>query len=93
MVDCFREVRRSMHGTRRSTRHNTYQPGTRRNLHTIGTRQPDPLPRTTHPRPPKVFNALPLAMCLNGRVLVLHGGLFSQDGVTLDDIRKVDRFK
>ncbi|KXZ53876.1 hypothetical protein GPECTOR_6g794 [Gonium pectorale] len=41
----------------------------------------------------ELFCALPLAYCLNGRVLVLHGGLFSQDGVTLDDIRQVDRFK
>lgn len=39
----------------------------------------------------EVFCHLPLAHCLNSRVLVVHGGLFSQDGVTLDDIRKVDR--
>ena len=25
--------------------------------------------------------------------MITHGGLFAQDGVTLDDIRKVDRFK
>lgn len=25
------------------------------------------------------------------QVLVVHGGLFSQDGVTLDDIRAIDR--
>ncbi len=41
----------------------------------------------------ELFCALPLAYCLNGRVLVLHGGLFSQDGVTLEDLRKVDRFR
>ena len=41
----------------------------------------------------ELFCYLPLAYCLNGRVLVLHGGLFAQDGVTLDDIRKVDRFR
>lgn len=50
-----------------------------------------------------VFNKLPLAYVLNSKVLVLHGvialrihlfkGLFSRDGVTLDDIRKLDRFK
>ncbi|KAG2442081.1 hypothetical protein HYH02_009872 [Chlamydomonas schloesseri] len=41
----------------------------------------------------ELFCALPLSYCLNGRVLVLHGGLFSNDGVTLDDLRKVDRFR
>eukprot|EP00201_Polytomella_parva_P018516 CAMPEP_0175057022 /NCGR_PEP_ID=MMETSP0052_2-20121109/11018_1 /TAXON_ID=51329 ORGANISM="Polytomella parva, Strain SAG 63-3" /NCGR_SAMPLE_ID=MMETSP0052_2 /ASSEMBLY_ACC=CAM_ASM_000194 /LENGTH=500 /DNA_ID=CAMNT_0016322159 /DNA_START=173 /DNA_END=1675 /DNA_ORIENTATION=- len=39
----------------------------------------------------ETFCWLPLAYCLNGRVLVLHGGLFSKDDVTLDDIRKCDR--
>mmetsp|Transcript_1680 Transcript_1680/g.4867 ORF Transcript_1680/g.4867 Transcript_1680/m.4867 type:complete len:507 (+) Transcript_1680:201-1721(+) len=39
----------------------------------------------------EVFCHLPLAHCLNSKVLVVHGGLFSQDGVTLDDLRKVDR--
>jgi serine/threonine-protein phosphatase 5 len=37
------------------------------------------------------FNYLPLAMCLNRKVLVVHGGLFSEDGVTLDQIRRIDR--
>ncbi|KAL3288567.1 hypothetical protein HHI36_003006 [Cryptolaemus montrouzieri] len=39
----------------------------------------------------EVYNWLPLAHCLNQKILVMHGGLFSTDGVTLDDIRKVDR--
>ncbi|KAF6250888.1 phosphatase 5-like protein [Scenedesmus sp. NREL 46B-D3] len=39
----------------------------------------------------EVFNWLPLAFVLNRKVLVLHGGLFSKDGVTLDDLRKVQR--
>jgi serine/threonine-protein phosphatase 5 len=39
----------------------------------------------------EVFNWLPLAFVLNKQVLVLHGGLFSRDGVTLDDLRKVQR--
>ena len=39
----------------------------------------------------EVFNLLPLAHCLNGKVLVMHGGLFSQDNVSLDDIRNTDR--
>jgi serine/threonine-protein phosphatase 5 len=41
----------------------------------------------------EVFNALPLAYVLNNKVMVCHGGLFSQDGVTLADIKKVDRFR
>nr|CAD7407836.1 unnamed protein product [Timema poppensis] len=39
----------------------------------------------------EVYNWLPLAHCLNSRVLVMHGGLFSRDDVTLDEIRKIDR--
>lgn len=50
----------------------------------------------------QVFQVLPLAHCLIGidenklpvnKVLVMHGGLFSQDYVRLDDIRKIDRNK
>jgi len=41
----------------------------------------------------EVFCLLPLAHCLNRKVLVVHGGLFSTDDVTLDDIRKTDRNK
>ncbi|KAL1110136.1 hypothetical protein AAG570_008213, partial [Ranatra chinensis] len=39
----------------------------------------------------EVYNWLPLAHCLNNRVLVMHGGLFSTDNVTLEDIEKIDR--
>lgn len=39
----------------------------------------------------QVFCELPLCAVINSRVLVLHGGLFSQDGVTLDDLRRIDR--
>jgi serine/threonine-protein phosphatase 5 len=39
------------------------------------------------------FCQLPLACCIGGKVLVMHGGLFAQDGVKLDDIRKIDRFR
>lgn len=39
----------------------------------------------------EVYNWLPLAHCLNKRVLVMHGGLFSRDDVTLDEIRQIDR--
>ncbi|RWS29301.1 serine/threonine-protein phosphatase 5-like protein [Leptotrombidium deliense] len=39
----------------------------------------------------EVFNLLPLAHCLNDKVLVMHGGLFSNDSVTIEDIKAVDR--
>lgn len=38
------------------------------------------------------FRALPIGAILDGRVLILHGGLFKQDGVTIQDIQKIDRF-
>lgn len=37
------------------------------------------------------FSALPLATLVGGKYLVLHGGLFSDDNITLDDIRKLNR--
>lgn len=39
----------------------------------------------------EVYNWLPLAHCLNNRVLVMHGGLFTRDDVTLSEIRALDR--
>ncbi|XP_055956842.1 serine/threonine-protein phosphatase 5 isoform X1 [Patella vulgata] len=39
----------------------------------------------------EVFNWIPLAHCINKKIMVCHGGLFSDPAVTLDDIRKVDR--
>ena len=41
----------------------------------------------------ETFCWLPLAYRLKEKVLVLHGGLFESDNVTLDDIRKVDRYR
>ncbi|CAF1120711.1 unnamed protein product [Adineta ricciae] len=41
----------------------------------------------------EVFNYLPLCHCINSKVLVMHGGLFSKDDVTLKDIRAVDRVR
>ena len=41
----------------------------------------------------EVFNYLPLAHCINNKVLIMHGGLFSKDDVTLKDIRAVDRVR
>ena len=37
------------------------------------------------------FDWLPLAHCVNNSVLVMHGGLFGKDGVTLEDIRAIPR--
>lgn len=39
----------------------------------------------------EVFNLIPLAHCINKRVLIMHGGIFSHDEVTLDDIRQTNR--
>lgn len=39
------------------------------------------------------FSALPLATLIGERFLTLHGGLFSDDDITLDDIRKLNRHK
>lgn len=41
-----------------------------------------------------MYNWLPLCHLLEGtnrRVLVMHGGLFSSDEVTLEDLRKIER--
>ena len=38
-----------------------------------------------------VFAWLPIAHLVNGSVLCMHGGLCSRDGVTLDDIRGIER--
>ncbi|BFZ61192.1 Palmitoyl-protein thioesterase 1 [Saitoella coloradoensis] len=37
------------------------------------------------------FSALPLACLIGGKYFVLHGGLFSDDTITLDDVRKLNR--
>ena len=41
----------------------------------------------------RLFYSLSLAHCINHEILVIHGGLFSKDGVTLEDIRKIKRFR
>ena len=39
----------------------------------------------------EAFSALPLACLVGGKIFVLHGGLFSNDETSLEDIRKLDR--
>jgi len=39
----------------------------------------------------EAFNWLPLCSCVANKVFAVHGGIFSKDGVTLDDIRKIRR--
>ncbi|KAJ3119565.1 Serine/threonine-protein phosphatase 5 [Physocladia obscura] len=41
----------------------------------------------------EIFNAVPLGNLIGGKIFVIHGGLFSRDGVTMDEIRKIDRFR
>lgn len=41
----------------------------------------------------EVFCCLPLANVINGKIFVVHGGLFSSDGVKLSDIRAINRFR
>ena len=41
----------------------------------------------------ELFKTLPLGHILNKKILVVHGGLFSKDGVTIDEIKKIDRFR
>lgn len=40
----------------------------------------------------EVFCCLPLAHVINEMIFVVHGGLFSVDGVKLSEIRAIDRF-
>ena len=48
---------------------------------------------TTYELFAQLFCNLPIAHCINKKILVLHGGLFSKDGVKLEDIAKIDRFR
>ncbi|TPX39726.1 hypothetical protein SeMB42_g05524 [Synchytrium endobioticum] len=41
----------------------------------------------------EIFNAIPLGNLVGGKILVVHGGLFSRDDVTIDEIRKIDRYR
>lgn len=40
-----------------------------------------------------LFCSLPLCHVINKKIFVVHGGLFSKDNVSLDDIRSIDRFR
>lgn len=41
----------------------------------------------------ELFQNLPLCHCINKKVFVTHGGLFSKDNITLEDIRKTNRVR
>ena len=41
----------------------------------------------------EMFQTLPLGHIIQDQVFVTHGGLFTKDGVTIDDIQKVHRFR
>ncbi|CAB3398804.1 unnamed protein product [Caenorhabditis bovis] len=41
----------------------------------------------------EIFCHLPLCHLINHKIFVCHGGLFKEDGVTLDDIRKTRRVR
>ncbi|CAI5453610.1 unnamed protein product [Caenorhabditis angaria] len=41
----------------------------------------------------EIFCHLPLCHLINDKIFVCHGGLFKEDGVKLEDIRKVDRIR
>jgi serine/threonine-protein phosphatase 5 len=41
----------------------------------------------------EVFDSMPLSYVIDKRVMVVHGGLFSRDDVTLDELRKLNRFQ
>lgn len=40
-----------------------------------------------------VFQCLPLAALVNKKVFIVHGGLFSRDDVTINDLRAINRFR
>jgi serine/threonine-protein phosphatase 5 len=40
-----------------------------------------------------IFCYMPLSYVLNKKVMITHGGLFSKDGVKLEDIKKIDRVR
>ncbi len=39
----------------------------------------------------EIFNYLPLSHLINEKVIVMHGGLFSKDDVTIADIKAIER--
>lgn len=41
----------------------------------------------------EVFNALPFAHVINNEVFVVHGGLYSDDNITIADLQKPNRFR
>ena len=42
---------------------------------------------------PRLLDLSTAPLNLSAQVLVVHGGLFQRDGVTLDELAKIDRFR
>ena len=40
----------------------------------------------------ELFNMMPLGHIINGKVLIVHGGLFQDESITIDAIQGMDRF-
>jgi serine/threonine-protein phosphatase 5 len=41
----------------------------------------------------EIFNTIPLGNLVQQKILVVHGGLFSRDGVTIDELRNINRYR
>ena len=48
---------------------------------------------TTYRECSDMFNTLPLGHLLNKKVLVVHGGIFSNEELKIEDVQKLDRFR
>ena len=48
--------------------------------------------RDTYNECTKMFNSLPLGHLINGNTLIVHGGIVTDDNVTLEDVQKLNRF-
>lgn len=57
----------------------------------ILTKYPGPNGRVLLAACQKVFDCMPLCGLIHNKIFVVHGGLFSQEGVLLDHIRGISR--
>ncbi len=65
--------------------------------HLLACDMPPPTPLTrpaaphTHVRAAQVFDCMPLCALIQEKIFVVHGGLFSREGVALEHIRGISR--